>query len=80
MYGSNRYVVQRYWTSEESDRGISLFTGNSENAQLDFQVEALVGHDSQKWVIEHPFAPSIGGYFTPAIGYDEKTIGAALKQ
>jgi hypothetical protein len=42
-----------------------------EDSQLDFQVEALVGHDSQAWVIEHPLYPEIGGYFEQAVAYDE---------
>jgi hypothetical protein len=47
---------------------LSAIPGDS---QLDFQVEALVGHDSQVWVIEHPLYPEIGGYFEKAVAYDE---------
>jgi hypothetical protein len=41
------------------------------NAQVDFQVEAIIGHASQAWVIQHPFAPEYGGYYEPAIAFDE---------
>ncbi len=37
---------------------------------LDFQVEAIVGHDSQRWVVEHPLNPTNGGYYESAIAYD----------
>jgi hypothetical protein len=76
LYGATGYDVQRYWTSEESDRDdryIEFLQAIPENAQLDFQVDAMVGHDSQKWIIEHPFAPNIGGHSAPAIAYDGKS-------
>jgi len=42
-----------------------------DGSQLDFQVEALVGHPSQRWVSDHVLAPWLGGSFTPAVAYDE---------
>ena len=39
-------------------------------AQLDFQVQALVGHNSTYWYIQHPFTPTYGGYSAPAVAYD----------
>ena len=52
------------------DNAYYLFRDLPSNAQIDFQVEAIVGHDSQRWVIEHPLAPRYGGYYEPAIAYD----------
>jgi hypothetical protein len=49
---------------------LSLPADYPSNAQVDFQVEAIVGHDSQFWFIQHPLAPEYGGYYEPAIAYD----------
>jgi hypothetical protein len=49
---------------------LSLPAGYPSTAQVDFQVEAIVGHASQVWVIQHPLAPEYGGYYEPAIAYD----------
>ena len=49
---------------------LSLSAYYSPNAQVDFQVEAIIGHDSQFWYIEHVLAPMYGGYYKPAIAYD----------
>ncbi len=51
---------------EDEVIGIGLPYGT----QLDFQVEAQVGHPSSKMVIEHPLYPSNGAHMEPAIGYD----------
>jgi len=42
-----------------------------DGSQLDFQVEALVGHPSQRWVSEHALYPMAGGHFISAVAYDE---------
>lgn len=39
-------------------------------SQLDFQVEAQVGHPSQIWVSDHPLLPIESGGFEPAVAYD----------
>ncbi|MCW3982544.1 MAG: hypothetical protein NWE96_00950 [Candidatus Bathyarchaeota archaeon] len=41
-----------------------------DNAKLDFQVEAFVGHDAQSWAIQHPLNPEYGGYFVDSVAYD----------
>jgi hypothetical protein len=42
-----------------------------DGSQLDFQVEALVGHPSQRWVSDHALYPWLGGGYTSAVAYDE---------
>ncbi len=43
------------------------------DAQIDVQVQALIGHDSTKFYNEHPLAPyPIGGY-KPAVAYDSES-------
>lgn len=39
-------------------------------SQLDFQVEAQVGHPSYRWISDHPLMPWIGGGYEPAVAYD----------
>jgi hypothetical protein len=46
------------------------FYGIPIDSQLDFQVEALVGHNSTYWYIQHPFTPTYGGFSVSAVAYD----------
>jgi hypothetical protein len=72
LYGESGYDVQRYYSGYEGEEGryFAFLSAIPDGAQLDFQVEALVGHDSQRWVIDHPLYPWLGGHFTSAIAYD----------
>jgi len=47
------------------------FLDTDSEVQLDFQIETIVGHDSQIWYVEHPLAPEYGGHYEPAIEFDE---------
>jgi hypothetical protein len=42
----------------------------SNDVLIDFQVLAIVGHNSQAWYIQHPFTPTIGGLYASAVAYD----------
>jgi hypothetical protein len=46
------------------------FEGLPSNAQVDFEVEAIVGHDSQAWYVQHPLYPNYGGFYESAVAYD----------
>jgi hypothetical protein len=72
LYGESGYDVQRYYSGYEGEEGtyFAFLSAVPLYGQVDFQVEALVGHDSQRWVIDHPLYPWIGGHFTSAIAYD----------
>lgn len=71
-YSASGYDIQRYYSGGEGQEGryFAFLSAIPDGGQVDFQVEALVGHDSQSWVIEHPFYPTIGGHFAPAVAYD----------
>lgn len=73
LYGASGYDVQRYYSGYEGEEGriFAFLSAIPDGAELDFQVEALVGHASQRWVIDHPLYPTIGGHFAPAVAYDE---------
>lgn len=47
------------------------FLDTDSDVQLDFQIEAIVGYDSQLWYVEHPLAPEYGGHYEPAIEFEE---------
>ncbi|MEM2098198.1 MAG: hypothetical protein QXU99_00420 [Candidatus Bathyarchaeia archaeon] len=66
------YNIQRYYSEEEGREGrySEFLSAIPNDAHLDFQVEALVGHTSQRWIIVHPLYPTYGGYFAPAVAYD----------
>ncbi|MCW4044728.1 MAG: hypothetical protein NWE94_04330 [Candidatus Bathyarchaeota archaeon] len=71
------YNIQRYYSGEEGQEGrySEFLNAIPDGAQLDFQVEALVGHSSQRWIIQHPLFPTYGGYFAPAVAYDGTSSG-----
>ena len=69
VYGASGYDVQRSYTGHNAWLPDFLDAIPS-GAQLDFQVQALVGHNSTYWVIQHPFTPTYGGYSAPAVAYD----------
>ncbi len=41
------------------------------NAPIDFQVEAVLGHDSQAWVPAEPYAPANPAHYYAAVAFDE---------
>jgi hypothetical protein len=43
------------------------------NAQLDFQVQAILGHASQVFVDDHPLAPFPIGHYESAVAYDAQS-------
>jgi hypothetical protein len=43
------------------------------DAQLDLQVQAIIGHDSQFWVSDHPTQPQISGYYEAAVAFDNSS-------
>ena len=72
VYLATGYDIQRYYSGAEGQEGcyFAFLSAIPAGGQIDFQVEALVGHDSQRWVIQHPLFPTYGGYFAPAVAYD----------
>ncbi len=69
VYGASGYDVLRADTGHNAWLPDFLDAIPS-GAQLDFQVQALVGHNSTYWYIQHPFTPTYGGYSAPATAYD----------
>ncbi len=41
-----------------------------EGGQVDFQVQALTGHATQRWVSRSPFTTTVGGYNVDAVAFD----------
>ena len=74
FYGSTTFVgyqIQRYNSGgiEGSPYNETFLNDVPNGAQLDFQVQALVGHNSTMWYNSNPFYAGIGGYI-PAVAYD----------
>ena len=69
VYEASGYDVQRPYTGHNAWLPTFLDAIPS-GAQLDFQIQALVGHNSTYWYIQHPFFPTIGGYSASAVAYD----------
>ena len=72
LYLASGYDIQRYYSGSEGQEGntFAFLSAIPDSGQVDFQIQALVGHDSQRWVIDHPLYPTIGGHFAPAVAYD----------
>lgn len=75
LYLATGYDIRRYYSGTEGQEGtyFAFLSAIPAGGQVDFQVQALVGHDSQRWVIDHPLYPTIGGHFAPAVAYDESS-------
>ena len=61
---TNLYLGSGYDVGGTSLRAIP------DGSQIDFQVEALVGHPSQRWVSDHALYPMLGGHSESAVAYD----------
>jgi hypothetical protein len=69
VYGASGYDVLRADTGHNAWLP-DFLDAIPKGAQLDFQVKALVGHNSTYWYIQHPSYPTVGGYSAPAVAYD----------
>jgi hypothetical protein len=71
-YGESGYDIQRYYSGDIGQEGeyFAFLNGIPDNAQIDFQVDALVGQNSTYWYVMHPLFPQYGGFNEPAIAYD----------
>jgi len=72
LYQASGYDIQRYYSGTEGQEGThwAFLRAIPDGGQVDFQVQALVGHASQMWVIQHPLFPTYGGYSALAVAYD----------
>ena len=72
LYEASGYDIQTYYSGNENRYGGygSFFTAIPYHGQLDFQVQALIGHNSTYWYIQHPLFPTYGGFYEPAIAFD----------
>ena len=71
-YGESGYDIQRYYSGDIGQEGryFAFLHGIPANAQIDFQLEALVGQNSTYWYVQHPLFPQYGGFNEPAIAYE----------
>ncbi len=84
IYGASGYDIQRYYSGNAGNETPiillpTFLTAIPFGGQIDFQVQALVGHAFQYWVIQHPFYPTIGGYSAPAIAYDSASAWSDIQ-
>ena len=71
-YGESGYDIQRYYSGDIGQEGeyFAFLHGIPDNAQIDFQVSAVVGQNSTYWYVMHPMFPQYGGFNEPAIAYN----------
>ncbi len=72
IYGASGYDIQTYYNGNDNrNSGYAPFmTAIPYGAQIDFQVQAYIGHNSTYWYVQHPFYPTIGGFPQPAVAFD----------
>jgi hypothetical protein len=71
LYQASGYDIQRHYSGQgQEGRYFAILYAIPFHGQLDFQVEALVGHDSQAWYVQNWLIPEYGGYYVPAVAYD----------
>jgi hypothetical protein len=72
LYQASGYDIQRYYTEVGVKEGMyfAFLSAIPYEGQVDFQVEALAGHNSSYWYLQHPLFPQYGGFNSPAIAYD----------
>ncbi|MDD3792841.1 MAG: hypothetical protein PHY74_06890 [Candidatus Bathyarchaeota archaeon] len=72
-YGESGYDIKRYYFGDGTQEGhyFAFLHGIPYGGQLDFQVQALVGHNDTYWYVMHPLWPQYGGYYQSATAYDK---------
>jgi len=72
LYQASGYDIQRYHTEVGVSEGLyyAFLSAIPYGGQVDFQIEALVGHGAQMYVNDHPFAPYPIGHYEQATAFD----------
>jgi len=72
LYQASGYDIQRYHTEVGVSEGFyySFLSAIPYGGQVDFQIEALVGHGAQMYVNDHPLAPYPIGHYEQANAFD----------
>jgi hypothetical protein len=72
LYQATGYDIQRYHTEVGVSEGLyyAFLSAIPYGGQVDFQIEALVGHDAQMYVNDHPLAPYPIGHYEQANAFD----------
>jgi hypothetical protein len=70
MQSNGEYTVITFALNENNEFTPDALINLPVNAKVDFQVEAIVGHDAQYWYIQHPLFPTYGGLYQDSLAYD----------
>jgi len=72
LYLASGYDIKRYYSGADGQEGVSFafLSAIPDGGQVDLQVEALVGHDAQVYVNDHPLAPWPIGHYEQSIAFD----------
>jgi len=72
LYLASGYDIQRCYSGADGQEGtyFAVLSAIPDGAQLDFQVEASVGHYAQVYVNDHPLAPYPIGHYEQAVAFD----------
>jgi hypothetical protein len=69
---NRRYTVLTFSAVRSPDNVYPTVT-YPPDAQIDFQVSAMIGHPSEMFYDDHPFVPMLIGHQEPAIGFDAQS-------
>jgi hypothetical protein len=70
MQSNGEYTTITFALNENNEYTPDALIDLPDNARVDFQVEAIVGHDAQYWYIQHPLFPTYGGLYQDSVAYD----------
>ncbi len=72
LYLASGYDIQKYYSGDGTQEGdyFAFLSAIPDRGQLDFQVEASVGHYAQVYVNDHPLAPYPIGHNEQAVAFD----------
>jgi hypothetical protein len=70
MQSGGEYTVLTFPLNGGDGYSRDVLSDLPDNARVDFQIEAIVGHDAQYWYIQHPLFPTYGGLYQDSVAYD----------
>lgn len=72
LYLASGYDIKRYYSGADGQEGVSFafLSAIPDGGQVDFEIEALVSHDAEVYINDHPLAPWPIGHYEQANAFD----------
>jgi len=72
LYLASGYDIKRHYSGADGQEGayFAFLSAIPDSGKIDFQVEALAGHEAEVYVNDHPLAPWPIGHYELSIAFD----------